>query len=365
MTQVEVAQPRPPGRPLASVLVVNYNYERFLPEAIHSVLEQTYDNYEIVICDDGSTDGSRDVIESFRARLPERVVPVLKENGGVGSALNAAFDASRGDVICLLDADDRFFPTKIARVVDAFRADPRAVMVVNRMVKVDSEGEVSGLIPQVGELDSGWIRDDMLASGGHWSFAPASGISLTRSCAQRIFPIPELFRTEADAYLFTQAPLWGGVNAISEPLSYYRLHASNVTSVQHIDFRYADRIVKGIERMMSALQESARARNLRVPQITDNPTYAEMTLLRDFYAKGPTSVLLRDLRLFWRSAYRCRSADRLRWRLKPLVLSALLLLPRSYADKLVQALYLPTPARDLYARWRIWRRSRRLGDSSP
>ena len=55
-----------PERPLVSVLIVNFNYERFLPEAVESVLEQTYDNYEIVICDDGSTDGSRDVIESFR-----------------------------------------------------------------------------------------------------------------------------------------------------------------------------------------------------------------------------------------------------------------------------------------------------------
>src|SRR5688572_166602 len=68
--------------PLVSVLIVNYNYEHFLSDAIESVLKQTYQNFEIVICDDGSKDNSRELISEY-ARKDARVKPIFKENGGV------------------------------------------------------------------------------------------------------------------------------------------------------------------------------------------------------------------------------------------------------------------------------------------
>src|SRR5215208_719446 len=87
--------------PLVSVLISNYNYEGFLREAVNSALNQTYPNVEVVVVDDGSTDNSREVIASYR----ERVVPVLKENGGQASACNAGFQVSRGEIAIFLDAD--------------------------------------------------------------------------------------------------------------------------------------------------------------------------------------------------------------------------------------------------------------------
>src|SRR5688500_10169891 len=110
--------------PLASVIINNYNYGRYLGAAIDSALAQTYPHTEVVVVDDGSTDDSRQVIAGYG----ERVVPVLKENGGQASAFNAGFAASRGDVVLFLDADDLLLPGAVAAAV-AHLADPEVVKV--------------------------------------------------------------------------------------------------------------------------------------------------------------------------------------------------------------------------------------------
>src|SRR6266436_6656458 len=114
-----------PEQPLVSILISNYNYGAYLGEAIESALQQTYDKLEIVICDDGSTDGSPRILERYRS-LDRRIRVVYQANGGQSLALNAAFHKSTGDIICLLDADDVFMPDKVRRVVEAFGAAPES-----------------------------------------------------------------------------------------------------------------------------------------------------------------------------------------------------------------------------------------------
>ena len=80
---------------LVSIIVNNYNYGRFLGEAIDSALGQTYPRLEVIVVDDGSTDNSRDVISSYAGQL----TALLKCNGGQASAFNAGFAASRGEVV--------------------------------------------------------------------------------------------------------------------------------------------------------------------------------------------------------------------------------------------------------------------------
>ena len=88
--------------PLVSILINNYNYDRFISQAIDSALNQTYPNVEVIVVDDGSTDNSLVVIRNYR----DRITPVVKNNGGQASALNAGFSICKGEIICLLDADD-------------------------------------------------------------------------------------------------------------------------------------------------------------------------------------------------------------------------------------------------------------------
>src|SRR5206468_3986800 len=110
--------------PVASIIVNNYNYGRFLREAVDSALNQTYRNTEVIVVDDGSTDGSPEIIASYG----DRIVPVLKQNGGQNSALNAGFSLSRGDVILFLDSDDVLLPTAVEAAMEAL-AEPDVVKV--------------------------------------------------------------------------------------------------------------------------------------------------------------------------------------------------------------------------------------------
>jgi cellulose synthase/poly-beta-1,6-N-acetylglucosamine synthase-like glycosyltransferase len=102
--------------PLASIIIDNYNYGRLLKDAIDSALAQTYRNTEVIVVDDGSTDNSREIIAGYG----DRIIPVLKENGGQASALNAGFAVSQGDVILFLDADDVLLPTAAENAMPCF-----------------------------------------------------------------------------------------------------------------------------------------------------------------------------------------------------------------------------------------------------
>ena len=98
---------------LVSILIPCFNAERWIAQAIESALAQTHAPREVIVVDDGSTDDSREII----ARYGNRIISVLKENGGQASALNAGGAASRGEIICLLDSDDSFDAHKVERVI--------------------------------------------------------------------------------------------------------------------------------------------------------------------------------------------------------------------------------------------------------
>src|SRR5207248_10028570 len=90
-----------------------------LPDAMESALGRTQPRVNVIVVDDGSTDGSRELVESYG----EAVIPVLEKHGGQPSALNAGFERSTGDVVIFLDADDMLIPDTAERVADAFGAE--------------------------------------------------------------------------------------------------------------------------------------------------------------------------------------------------------------------------------------------------
>jgi glycosyltransferase involved in cell wall biosynthesis len=106
-----------------SVIITCYNYKAYVGEAILSVLGQTYQPYEIIVVDDGSTDGSADEISRFSG-----VTLIKQENKGPGAALNTGIKAASGDAIALLDADDYWAPNKLERQIEVLKALPSNYM---------------------------------------------------------------------------------------------------------------------------------------------------------------------------------------------------------------------------------------------
>lgn len=205
--------------PLISVIVCNYNYGRFLGEAIESVLSQTYANFELIVVDDGSTDDSRTVIEFYRDRL----IPVFQSNSGQGAAFNAGFNCSRGEIICLLDADDYFHKDKLRQVAASFFAHPEWVQLAHPCVMVNREGLRTGR--STGHLSRGDVRE-LLLRWGRYKFGITSALAYRRTVLEQVMPIP-LKPRAADAYLSVVVPFYGQIGSIDEPLMFYRIHGQN------------------------------------------------------------------------------------------------------------------------------------------
>lgn len=218
--------------PVVSIVVNNYNYGRFLREAVDSALAQTYGRVEVVVVDDGSTDGSRAIIASYG----DRVTPVLKENGGQASALNAGFRACTGELVLFLDADDVLEPEAAAEVVAvATEAGDDVAKIHFPLRVVDQDGRQQGRLQPVDALGSGDLRGTVLRRGRYGS-PPTSGNVFPRGVLDRLLPVPEsAWRRYPDRYLVMLAPLLGPVAAIERPLGRYREHGENAWVMTRVE----------------------------------------------------------------------------------------------------------------------------------
>jgi glycosyltransferase involved in cell wall biosynthesis len=118
--------------PLVSILVGFFNAEQFIVETISSVLHQTLDDWELILVDDGSSDGGSSIAQGFARENPEKVQYVThagRQNRGVCASRNLALRLARGQYIAILDADDVWLPQKLAQQVELLQANPRAGMV--------------------------------------------------------------------------------------------------------------------------------------------------------------------------------------------------------------------------------------------
>jgi glycosyltransferase involved in cell wall biosynthesis len=218
------------SNPLVSIVINNYNYARFLPQSIDSALGQTYPSVQVIVVDDGSTDFSRDVITNYG----ERIIPVYKENGGQGSAFNAGVAASRGDILCFLDADDVFHPEKVERIVEVFHErglDMKPAMMHDLLAMKNETGiEPNG--PSLSKTHASPLNLYEFAKRYRflWHEAgPTSTLSINRALKRLLFPIPEKdVRISADTFIVLGASLLAEVHSLPETLSTYRVHGKNL-----------------------------------------------------------------------------------------------------------------------------------------
>ncbi|GAB1354787.1 hypothetical protein MASR1M12_35260 [Erysipelotrichia bacterium] len=123
--------------PEISVVMSVYNSEAWLREAVASILAQTFTDFEFIIINDGSTDGSLDIIESFR---DSRIVLVNQENAGLAAALNRGVQLAKASLIARMDADDVSLPERLRIQVDFMRQNPEIIAVGSAAVYMDESG---------------------------------------------------------------------------------------------------------------------------------------------------------------------------------------------------------------------------------
>jgi glycosyltransferase involved in cell wall biosynthesis len=254
---------------MVSVLINNYNYGRFVGKAIDSVLAQTYQDYEIIVVDDGSTDDSKEVIQRYVEQYPNKVIGVFKENGGQASAVNAGYQVARGDIIALLDSDDVWYDNKLERIVSlheqhSFVAhakhytdgtkEPKSYMYMNR-------------------------RKEFLRKYGYYFMCgvTTSVLSFSRELFDKFMPMPEEhYVYGADFYIVAAALYFENLYLSEEELSEYVIHGGN-------GYFGTDPILQDYERYGQADRKGKQMliKDLNQYLIKDKRNY-----LPDFYTEG-------------------------------------------------------------------------------
>lgn len=206
---------------LVSVVIPAYNAERFVAEAVRSALRQTYSPVEVIVVDDGSTDGTPQVLD--RA-ADERLRVLRQPNSGVGRARNRGIEAARGGYIALLDADDLWLPDKLERQVAALEEHPQWVAVGSFMYHIAVDGRplgVTGHALGAAELDE--VRRARLNP------FPISSLLVRREALDEAGLFDERLHVAVpgmveDLDLVARLAAIGSLGCVERPLGGYRLH---------------------------------------------------------------------------------------------------------------------------------------------
>lgn len=221
---MSIATDGQPSPVMISIVINNFNYARYLTDAIDSALEQSHPSVEIIVVDDGSTDSSRSVIASYG----RRVKGILKANGGQASCFNVGIRAAKGEVVLFLDADDRLRPMAAARIAEGWKREYAMGYYMLDCIS-DSGTPTNGHfpLPSAGwdEGQDAWQR---ILERGSVMFPPTSGNFFSAWALRKIASVPEAeYRIRADVYLHHTVPFEGPVLALREALGEYRIHGNN------------------------------------------------------------------------------------------------------------------------------------------
>jgi glycosyltransferase involved in cell wall biosynthesis len=217
---------------LVSVVIPCFNASRYIATAIRSVLAQRWDELEIIVVDDGSTDGSADLVA---ANFPE-VRLIRQANQGVATARNVGMAAARGAWIAFLDADDIWLPGKLAAQADALRGDAAARMVYTAWQVWAGEtpgpgaAEVDALLAGADDATrwagpSGWIYPDLLLDCALWT----STVVTHRSVFDEVGVFDPGLRIGEDYDLWLRASRVTRIARVNRPCALYRSHAASIT----------------------------------------------------------------------------------------------------------------------------------------
>lgn len=202
-----------------SVIIPTYNYDRFLREAIDSVLAQTYPAHEVIVVDDGSTDDTPLIL----AEYGDRIRVIRQQNLGVSAARNAGIAAARGEWVSFLDSDDVWQPRKLELDAARIAAEPDLGMVHCGAERFDHTGKTLFVFLNGRE---GWVGLDLLRLDREVIAAPGSGLTVRRSAAEEIGGYDIRIECAEDWDFCYRIACRHRAGFIPEPLARYRQHGN-------------------------------------------------------------------------------------------------------------------------------------------
>jgi glycosyltransferase involved in cell wall biosynthesis len=247
-------------RPFISVLIDTYNHERFIEQALASVLEQDVAGaeWEVIVVDDGSTDRTAEIA----AKFAPRVRLIRKENGGQASAFNVGIPECAGEIIAFLDGDDWWAPGKLQAVADAIASDEEIGLVGHGITEVLADGRRHTELLRDTPRFRITSREGAQVFRLRKSFLGTSRMTYRAGVLRAIGRVPESLRFQADEYLFTVAGLLADVLILREALTFYRLHDANLFQFTGGNAEAIRRKGRVLAALAQALREELRRRNV-------------------------------------------------------------------------------------------------------
>lgn len=283
-----------------TAIVNSYNYERFIPQALDSVLTQTVLPDEIIVVDDGSDDGSCSVIERYVHRHPERIKLVRKTNGGQLSAFNEAARHVTGDIIFFLDSDDAWLPTYVEKIVAIYQSQP-VDFVYCSLQNFDAEQGVRRAFPR--SVDLGFtaaLTYYMKVFVG----AQTASLSIRKHYFDKIYPAPfeKDWIQSADFSLVAGASLAGARKYYcSEALVLYRMHPINAHKIAKAKKEYHYKLIYHRNAMIEHYMERFCLTEAALSRLIER----EITTRNDamntrFFLRYLRVIYLAERNLFWK-----------------------------------------------------------------
>jgi glycosyltransferase involved in cell wall biosynthesis len=250
---------------LISVIIPVYNGERFIAEAVDSVLRQRHRPLEIILVDDGSTDSTAQVIREMIAKTDEKMIAIHQPNKGPAAARNRGLEAARGDLIAFLDADDLW----TAGMLDG---------QLQRLIDDCSLQLVVGCTQRVRASDRPESRSRLEILGPQWMSFTLGSALFRRSAFNAVGRFDESLRFGEDVDWFFRARELGvSIGISNEVTRLYRIHENNMTADTHSSDRH----------FLAALKKSLDRRRVQSGVATDLPAVSglESLAMKEFELK--------------------------------------------------------------------------------
>ena len=210
--------------PKVSICIPLYNRKKFIKEAVESAINQTFKDTEVIVLDDGSTDGSREYIEELN--LPIKIYH--QENAGHAKALNKLIELASGEYITFLDSDDVFFPDTVERLYNTLINYGKNAISYGAYYRTDAKGKVTGKCKRklvTGKITSALFQDNIVH---------CVGTLMPMKIFKKVGNYPTNFRTGKDLHFNLRASLQYDYVHLDEPVFLRRRHDDNMSAFTYI-----------------------------------------------------------------------------------------------------------------------------------
>jgi len=280
---------------LVTTIIPAFNAKRFIDEAVESVLLQTYSGIELIVVDDGSTDGTADQLAKYGSRIRY----VHQNNCGPAAARNHGLKLASGSLIAFLDADDSWLPEKIKRQVEFSCANPEYGIITTDTQTFGETGILNDSLHNYYSISNGFILEKLLFH----NWISASAAMVRRECFEKLGGFDEILGpdgkgqcTAEDWLMWMKIAARFPVYFINEVLTRHRIHASNYSRVRDNYFEYALINLDIMRRSIPQLAETPHLINRAAARICKR---GGLVRLREIDLAGARSKFRRGLEYRW------------------------------------------------------------------